>query len=345
MKKSLRLLISGLIFVATSGAPLLAQGGKDGVWVDPGDATLPASFALQGEYLGEIDSGEGGAKAKIGCQVIALGGDALQAVLWPGGLPGAGWDGKNKMLMDGKVGGDGGAAFVGAEGNRNYIAGNAAEFSATQQFPPVGHEPCSATIAAGNLSGKTADGRAFALKKTQRASETLGVKAPAGATVLFDGTDTDAWNGGRIDEKTKWLNTDSNDINSKEGYPSYKIHVEFMLPFRPAARGQGRGNSGFYQSDGSEVQVLDSFGLDGLKNECGAVYNKARPKVNMCYPPLTWQSYDVEMKTEGGKSWLTVHHNGVLVHDKLEGGAGSRHFTLQGHGNPLQYRNIWIVVK
>ena len=129
-----------------------------------------------------------------------------------------------------------------------------------------------------------------------------------------------------------------------KGYKNYKIHVEFMLPFRPDARGQGRGNSGFYQSNGQEVQVLDSFGLEGLNNECGGIYKRAEPKVNMCLPPLTWQTYDVEMVREGGKSFLTVHHNGVLIHERVEGKDGTpRHFTLQGHGNPLQYRNIWIV--
>ena len=56
-----------------------------------------------------------------------------------------------------------------------------------------------------------------------------------------------------------------------------------MLPFRPDARGQGRGNSGFYQVDLYEVQVLDSFGLDGKNNECGGFYTKADPKVNMCH--------------------------------------------------------------
>lgn len=336
--------ICSLLFVALIAHPARAQGGKKGIWTDPQDPSLPASFEFQGEYLGEID--RGGKKQKIGCQVIALGTDQLQAVLLPGGLPGAGWDGENKMLMDGKVDAAGGATLVPSEGKKNYISKNNQEFSATKQFPPVGHEPCSATIKGGKLSGKTAGGHPFALTKTVRKSPTLGAAAPAGATVLFDGSNKDAWRGGRIDEKTKLLNTDSKDIHSVKGYPSYKIHVEFMLPFRPDARGQGRGNSGFYQSNGLEVQVLDSFGLEGFNNECGGIYKRAVPKVNMCFPPLTWQTYDVEMTREGDKSFLTVHHNGVLIHDKVEGGGGgARHFTLQGHGNPLQYRNIWIEEK
>ena len=110
-----------------------------------------------------------------------------------------------------------------------------------------------------------------------------------------------------------------------------------------------------------EVQMLDSFGLEGKNNECGGVYTKADPKVNMCLPPLVWQSYDVEFANavvENGKTikpaQLTLKHNGVVIHDDLEitgttGGSRSDPegtpgpIKLQGHGNPLQYRNIWIV--
>ena len=338
-----RFLIASLIVSAGCAPPLFAQGGKKGIWVDPKHPGIPPSLAVQGEYLGEIDSG--GKREKIGCQVIALGGGALQAVLLPGGLPGAGWDGENKMLMDGQLDARGNASFVASAGDKKYIAKGANEFSATRQFPPKGHKQCSASIAERKLTGETAGGDKFELEKVERKSPTLGAKPPTGATVLFDGSSKDAWEGGRIDVGTRWLNTDSKDIHSVKSYRSYKIHVEFMLPFRPDARGQGRGNSGFYQSNGLEVQVLDSFGLDGLNNECGGVYKKAQPKVNMCFPPLTWQTYDVDMTREGGKSFLTVRHNGVLIHEGVEGGDKLRHFTLQGHGNPLQYRNIWIVEK
>ncbi len=131
---------------------------------------------------------------------------------------------------------------------------------------------------------------------------------------------------------------------------------------RPDARGQGRGNSGFYQVDHYEVQVLDSFGLDGKNNECGGIYTKLSPKVNMCLPPLAWQTYDVDftnaVRDESGKkvknARITLKHNGVVIHDDMEitGPTGGHRsdpegtpgpIKLQGHGNPLQFRNIWIV--
>jgi hypothetical protein len=333
------------------------------VWTDPDDSTLPPDFKIQGEYVGTSGSEAPGAR-KLGCQVIALGKGAFQAVVYPGGLPGAGWDGKNKVLLDGKLDGDR-ATFGPTRGKRKYLAQSAQEFSATSKFPPPGQKDYTATIPAGGevMTGKTDDGKTFELKKTIRKSPTLGAKPPEGALVLFDGTGTDEWRGGRLDKMTKFLNTDGSDILSKRKFNNYVMHVEFMLPFRPDARGQGRGNSGFYQVDHYEVQVLDSFGLDGKDNECGGVYTKAAPKTNLCYPPLTWQTYDVEFTNavrEGEKkaknARITLKHNGVVVHDNVEitGPTGGHRsdpegtpgpIKLQGHGNPLQYRNIWIVEK
>jgi hypothetical protein len=342
------------IALSTATSPLIAaEKGDKVVWTDTADPTIPADFRLQGEYAGD----------KFGAQVIALGSGNFQAVLLPGGLPGAGWDGKQKILLDGKRTGDN-VTFTAAVGTKKYLAQKPEEFSATSKNPPEGHKPASGTISYDSFSGQIEGGPSFSLKKTLRVSPSMGAKPPADALVLFDGTGKAEWKGGRLDDKTKLLNTDGADIITTKKFSNYTMHIEFLLPYRPEGRGQGRGNSGFYQVDHYEVQILDSFGLDGKNNECGGVYTKAEPKLNMCLPPLVWQTYDVEFtnavadaagkKTQNAR--MTLKHNGVVIHDNLEitgKTGGSRNepegtpgpIKLQGHGNPLQFRNLWIVEK
>jgi hypothetical protein len=349
------------LVLAFSAEPLGRLGAQEKkakeVWTDANDPTLPPDFKIQGEYVGESKGG-----GKLGCQVIALGKGAFQAVILPGGLPGEGWDGQNKILMDGTLEGEK-TVFTPITGKKKYLAQAPKDFSATSTFPPRGQKEYSATIANDTLLGKTDEGAEFELKKVIRKSPTLGAKPPEDAIVLFDGKDTTHWNGGRLAQDTGFLNTDGRDIVSKKKFNNYVAHVEFLLPFRPNARGQGRGNSGFYQVDHYELQILDSFGLDGKNNECGGIYTKAAPKVNMCLPPLVWQTYDVEFTNavnEDGKkvknARITVKHNGVVILDDVEingptgghrndpeGTPGS--LRLQGHGNPLQFRNIWAEEK
>jgi hypothetical protein len=350
----LGLVLAGLGALATAEA-----GGKKtpGVWTDPQDTSLPADFKIQGEYVGALQGG-----GKFGAQVIALGNGAFQAVVLPGGLPGDGWDGKNKVLLEGKLETDK-AVFVPAAGKRKYLAQKPEEFSATSKFPPPGQKDYTGTIAGGVFQLKTDDGKAIELKRTVRTSPTLGAKPASGALVLFDGTGTDEFDRGRLDKEHGILNTDGTDIVTKKKFLNYTVHCEFMLPYRPDARGQGRGNSGFYMVDLYEVQILDSFGLDGKNNECGGIYTRNEPKVNACLPPLQWQTYDIDFTSavqENGKkvknARITAKLNGIVIHDDADiagvtGGARKEPegtpgvLRLQGHGNPLQFRNIWIVEK
>ena len=112
-----------------------------------------------------------------------------------------------------------------------------------------------------------------------------------------------------------------------------------------------------------EVQVLESFGLAGKHNECGGIYSIQAPDVNMCLPPLAWQTYDIDFTAakfkEGKKvedARITVFHNGVKIHDDvklpkrttaspLAESAAPGFLHLQNHGNPVRYRNIWVLEK
>jgi hypothetical protein len=109
--------------------------------------------------------------------------------------------------------------------------------------------------------------------------------------------------------------------------------------------------------------MLDSFGLEGKDNECGGIYKAAAPAVNACLPPLSWQTYDIEFtapRFENGakvtSARMTVRQNGILIHDDVEiptltpGGPQKEEqpngpLYLQNHGNPVRYRNIWVLPK
>jgi len=138
---------------------------------------------------------------------------------------------------------------------------------------------------------------------------------------------------------------------------SYDMHVEFLCPLMPAARGQGRRNSGRYQPNGEEVQVLDSFGMDTYKGGgCGGLHNYKDPDVFDVFslaslPPLEWQTDDIEYRVEKkdgkptGKPKITVVHNGIKIHDgaELKNDAKKGSFHFQDHGNPVRYRNIRVL--
>jgi len=290
-----------------------------------------ADFAIQGEYLGEVKDDEG--TRKSGVQVIALGGGKFQAVGYPGGLPGAGWtkrsrpDAAEGTLKDGSV------TFENDEGQ--------------------------GTIKDGVLTVFDKSGKAIGeLKKVERKSDTLGAKPPKGAVILFDGTSADAFVGGRMTDDKLLMQG----VTSKQKFGDCTLHLEFQLSYMPYARGQARANSGCYLQGRYEVQILDSFGLEGKNNECGGIYGIKDPDVNMCFPPLSWQTYDIDYTAarydESGKKTanarMTVKHNGVVIHKDVELPKGTTAapvkegpepgpIYLQDHGNPIRFRNIWVV--
>jgi hypothetical protein len=306
-----------------------AAGGK-GV-TDPKQAD--ADFALQGEYVGEF--GKEGEKQIFGVQIVALSEGKFSAVGYPGGLPGDGWSKADKVSADGVREGDN-LVFTTAEAKVTLSLAN---------------DVMTVALADGTKVGE--------LKKIRRESKTLGAKPPEGAVVLFDGTSADAWENGKLSEEGLLMEGST----SKQKFNSCTGHIEFLLPYMPEARGQGRGNSGCYFQGRYEVQILDSFGLIGDDHECGGFYNIAGPIVNMCYPPLSWQTYDFDFNAaefEGDKrvkkATLTIWHNGVEIQTEvkmpsetlaapIKEGPGPGPIYLQDHGNPVRYRNIWVVEK
>ena len=338
--------------ILISFGALEASSAINATYTSAKDPNLSKDFIYQGEYTGETH----------GAQVISLGNGHFQAVLFPGGLPGSGWDKKNKSLVSGTLV-ENSVILKNAEGERSYLAKDPSLFSATKLFPPPGHKLFSGSIESEIMTLLGENGEKLHLKKIIRESPSLGKKHPENAIILFDGSNKDEWVGGRIDPKTKLLHTDGKDIISKKKFNDYHLHLEFLLPYRPSARGQARGNSGLYHVSMYENQILDTFGLEGLHNECGGIYSLQNAMVNACFPPLSWQTYDIDFVNARNSSGekisnarITAKLNGILIHDGFEiptKTGGSRpdpegtpgKIKLQGHNNPLQFKNIWIVKK
>jgi len=287
-------------------------------------------YQVQGEYTGDVP-GHGA----FAMQVIAEGDGKYMLRALKGGLPGDGWDGSTQHRFTGKT-----------VNGKVTFAGNVA----------------SGEISGGTLTATLSDsGDMVRMKRVVRRSPTEGLKPPAGAVVLFDGKNADAWDKGKV-ENGLLSTMVPNGVNSKQTFGDCTVHVEFRTPFMPHATGQARGNSGVYLQGRYEVQVLDSFGLAGKNNECGGIYELSDPIVNMCYPPLQWQTYDIEyvaakFDSAGKKvndAVITVKHNGVLVQDHValkhdtraapvKDGPAKGPLHLQNHGNPVHFRNIWVV--
>lgn len=202
-------------------------------------------------------------------------------------------------------------------------------------------------------------------------------KAPSDAIVLFDGTDLSHWQAAGGGEPTFTLkdgvmlssnlaNPKNNKyLESKDQFGDAQVHVEFATPTPPQGSSQGRGNSGVFLMGKFEIQVLDNFDNPTYPDgQCSAVYGQYPPEVNACRPPGQWQTYDIifhRPRYAEGKlaepAYVTVLQNGVLTqdHQRIEGPTGHHMVAkypekfpekgplqLQFHGNPVQYRNIWV---
>lgn len=188
---------------------------------------------------------------------------------------------------------------------------------------------------------------------------------PSDAIVLFDGTDMSAWDGGEWIVKDGVATVAKGGITSKQSFGDMQLHLEWSAPTEVKGQSQGRGNSGVFLMGRYEVQILDSYDnqtyFDG---QAASVYKQTPPMANAMRKPGEWNTYDIfwtapKFGTDGQveePACVTVVHNGVLAlnHFKLLGptnfsgpAAYEVHdpkgpISIQDHGNPVRFRNIWV---
>ena len=200
--------------------------------------------------------------------------------------------------------------------------------------------------------------------------------APSDAIVLFDGKDLSAWVSSQTKGAAEWkINSDGSftvdkekgDIQTKQKFENYQLHIEWCIPANISGESQSRGNSGIFMQGQYEVQVLDSYVNETYANgQAGSIYKQSKPLENAMRKPGEWNVYDIiysapVFKEDGTyriPPYITVIHNGVIVqnHYAIIGtteyigfprvrkhGAGP--ISLQSHGDPsepISFRNIWI---
>ena len=195
-------------------------------------------------------------------------------------------------------------------------------------------------------------------------------KPPSDAIILFDGTDLSKWESGD-GTPAKWLVKEgymqvapsTGEIRTKEKFGDCQLHIEWAAPSKVEGDSQGRANSGVFLMGMIEIQVLDSYNnITYADGHASSVYGVSPPMANALRPPGEFQVYDIVFRRplyKEGKmvdpGHVTVFVNGVLSQDAfpLEGGTGHMGrskpgpfpekgpLSLQDHGNPMRFRNVW----
>lgn len=334
----LMLFVMPVAFLQSAGA---AQKKDFRVYVDPNQTD--ADFQFQGEYTGTV--AQDGGTVKLGAQIRALGDGTFRSMFYPGGLPGDGWDGKTIIQK--------------APTTDMSTPGDAKRESGKVVIDQVYQATCDGKT----VAGKTDAGGAFELKRVTRQSPTMGARPPAGAIVLFDGSGVSEWQKGAAMTPKGWLSS-ATGATSVRKFQDFTLHLEFMISYMPETTTiYQRPNSGVYLQRRYEIQILDSFGIVIGKHDCGVLYAQETPDVNMCFPPLTWQTYDIDFTAarfdaKGAKvkpARCTVRLNGMVILDDVAikgptpGGIPETpepaSLYLQAHGHPSFFRNVWVLEK
>jgi hypothetical protein len=206
--------------------------------------------------------------------------------------------------------------------------------------------------------------------------------APSDAIILFDGKNLDNWVTTKDTTKTAdWIvedgvmtvNKKAGNIQTKQSFTDYQLHIEWKIPADITGEGQGRGNSGLFLASigrgdaGYELQILDNYNNKTYTNgQAGSIYKQHAPLVNACKKPGEWQTYDViwtapRFNDDGSvksPARVTAFQNGVLIQNNFElqgptlyigkpqyKAHGAAPIKLQAHGDksePISFRNIWI---
>jgi hypothetical protein len=228
----------------------------------------------------------------------------------------------------------------------------------------------AALIPAGEIGPYDNIGKIVTFQKPEDAVAAPSTPPPRGAVVLFDGKHVEGWH--KSDGKTPagWkllpggiMQAQGGDIISRQQlFGSFRLHVEFRVPYTPKTPAQNRGKSGIFLLGRHEIHILDSYGHKSGNQDCGAISTLAAPRTNECKPATIWQTFDIDFaapQCKDGKQTapavVTVYHNGVKIHDRVKltkdhTPAGKEDdpctpgpILLKDYGSPVQFRNIWFL--